>query len=266
MISFNNLGNKGRLGNQMFQYAALKGIARYHGYDFCIPLVGMFGTNDERVKASDVNLYDFPNIIENIVQGTQHPIREESSFRFDADLFYGCRDNTDLSGYFQSEKYFKHIEDEIRYDFTFNQFVNTMAETYINGMYGDSELISLHIRRSDYVTDSNFHVLDLNYYQSALELLDFDLPILVFSDDLEWCEKQFLFKDERFKISKSNNTLVDLCLMSKCNYHIIANSSYSWWGAWLANSQKVISPKKWFDGSLSDWDTTDLYCPEWVSI
>lgn len=266
MISFNSLGNKGRLGNQMFQYAALKGIARYHGYDFCIPLVGMFGTNDERVFASDVNLYDFPNIIENIIQLTEYPTREESSFRFDANLFYDCEDGTNLSGYFQSERYFKHIDDEIRSDFTFNQFVSRMTESYIGGLYGDSELISLHIRRSDYTTDPNFHVLDLNYYQSALELLNLDLPVLVFSDDPEWCEKQFFFKSDNFKVSKSNNTLVDLCLMSKCHYHIIANSSYSWWGAWLANSQKVIAPKKWFSGNLSDWDTTDLYCPKWVSI
>ena len=266
MISFNSLGNKGRLGNQMFQYAALKGIASHHGYDFCIPLVGMFGTNDERVLASDVNLYDFPNIIENIIQVTNYETREESSFRFDADLFYGCKDNTNLSGYFQTEKYFKHIEDEIRKDFTFNNFVSKMTENYIEGLYGNVELISLHIRRSDYVTDPNFHVLDFNYYQSALELLDSDIPVLVFSDDIEWCEKQFFFKNDRFNISKSNNTLVDLALMSKCDYHIIANSSYSWWGAWLANSQKVIAPKKWFSGSLSDWDTADLYCPEWVSI
>lgn len=266
MISFNTLGNKGRLGNQMFQYAALKGIARHHGYEFCIPLAGMFGTNDERVLASDVNLYDFPNIVENIIQLTNHPTREESSFRFDADLFYGCKDNTNLSGYFQSEKYFKHIEDEIRSDFTFNQFIDRMTDSYIRGMYESSELISLHIRRSDYITDSNFHVLDFAYYQSALEILNIDLPIIIFSDDPEWCEKQFFFKDERFKISKSNNTLVDLCLMSKCKYHIIANSSYSWWGAWLAKSKKVVAPKKWFSGSLSDWDTTDLYCPEWVSI
>lgn len=266
MISLNTLGNKGRLGNQMFQYAALKGIARHHGYEFCIPFVGMFGTNDERVKASDVNLYDFPNIVDNIIQDTNYQTREESSFRFDSDLFYGCKDNTNLSGYFQTEKYFKHIEDEIRNDFTFNKFVDKMTESYLQGLYGDSELISLHIRRSDYVTDSNFHVLDLNYYQNALEILNSNLPVIVLSDDPEWCEKQFFFKDERFKISKSNNTLVDLCLMSKCHYHIIANSSYSWWGAWLAKSEKVIAPKKWFSGSLSNWDTKDLYCPEWTSI
>jgi hypothetical protein len=266
MISFNKLGNKGRLGNQMFQYAGLKGIATQKNYEFCIPLSGIFGTNDERVQASDVNLYNFPNIINNNVGMTTYETIEEKSFCFDSDLFHNCRDNINLFGYFQTEKYFKHIENQIREDFSFGSFVDGMCGTYLQGMFKDSEVVSLHIRRTDYVTDSNFHLLDFGYYQSALEELDVDLPIMVFSDDPEWCEKQFFFKNERFKISKSNNTLVDLCLMSKCNYHIIANSSYSWWGAWLANSKKVIAPKKWFSGSLSDWDTKDLYCSGWVNI
>lgn len=266
MISFNKLGNKGRLGNQMFQYAGLKGIARHHNYDFCIPLSGIFGTNDERVSASDVNLYNFPNIINNTVKMTYFSTIEESTFAFDEELFYNCPDNTDIFGYLQTEKYFKHIEDEIREDFKFPNFTEKMCQTYIDSVFEKSEVIALHIRRSDYVTDPNFKLLDFNYYQQALEVLDLDLPVIVLSDDPEWCEKQFFFKNERFKISKSNNTLVDLCLMSLCQYHIIANSSYSWWGAWLANSKKVIAPNNWFCGDLSDWDTKDLYCPEWISI
>lgn len=266
MISFNTLGNNGRLGNQMFQYAALKGIAKQNGHEFCIPLQGIFGTNDERVLASDVNLYDFPNIINNNIKITDYITVKESSFTFDQNLFYRCNDNVDLCGYFQSEKYFKHISDDIRNDFAFSQFVDKMTDSYLHGLYQKEKLICLHIRRSDYITDSNFNVLDLNYYQSALEILNLNLPILVFSDDSEWCENQFFFKDDRFKIIKTNNTLIDLCLMTKCHYHIIANSSYSWWGAWLAKSKKVIAPKKWFSGSLSNWDTSDLYCPKWVSI
>jgi hypothetical protein len=266
MISFNKLGNRGRLGNQMFQYAGLKGIASQNNHEFCIPLCGIFGTNDERVQASDVNLYNFPNIINNKVGMTNYKTKDESSFAFDEELFYNCPDDINLFGYFQTEKYFKHIESEIRDDFSFSKFTNKMCETYINGMFGDSEIISLHIRRTDYVTDSNFHLLDLNYYQSALEIFSEDIPVIVFSDDPEWCEKQFFFKNDRFKISKSNNTLIDLCLMSMCNYHIIANSSYSWWGAWLSDSKKVVAPKKWFSGDLKNWDTKDLYCPDWVTI
>ncbi len=266
MISFNKLGNKGRLGNQMFQCAAWKGIAKQNNYEFCIPLSGVFGTNDERVQASDVNLYNFPNIINNNIRMTNFNTREESSFAFDEDLFYNCSDNINLFGYFQTEKYFRHIKDEIKKDFSFSSFTHKMCEIYVKGIFETSEIISLHIRRTDYVSDSNFHLLDLNYYQLALELLPENIPVLVFSDDPEWCEKQFFFKNDRFKISKSNNTLTDLCLMTMCNYHIIANSSYSWWGAWLSNSQKVISPKKWFSGSLSDWNTKDLYCSDWVTI
>lgn len=256
----------GRLGNQMFQYSALKGIARYHNYEFCIPPFEMFGEIDTPVKNSDANLYSFSNIKQNIIKTTDYITSAESSFRFDSDLFFNCKDSTNLYGYFQTEKYFKHIENEIRDDFQFNKSTSRMIDSYIQGMYGKSELISLHIRRGDYIKDSNFISLDLEYYQRALKLLNLNLPTIVFSDDPEWCEKQSIFADERFKILKTNNTMTDLCFMSKCHYHIIANSSYSWWGAWLSNSKMVIAPQKWFSGSLSDWDTSDLYCPEWATI
>lgn len=266
MLSFNDIGNLGRLGNQMFQYAALKGIAKYHQYEFCIPPLEAFGSVDTLVKNSDANLYSFPKIEKNKQKVTDFFTINEESFRFDENLFLNCELNTNLKGYFQTEKYFNHIANEIRQDFKFGESMSKMIDSYLLGMYGDSQIISIHVRRGDYMQDSNFVVLDLNYYESALKLLDSQLPVMIFSNDIKWCEEQELFKSKRFKIMKSNSTLIDLCLMSKCHYHIIANSSYSWWGAWLAKSQKVIAPQKWFAGSLSDWDTTDLYCSGWVTI
>lgn len=266
MLSCNVIGNMGRLGNQMFQYAALKGIARYHNYDFCIPPLEKFGETDDPVKNSDANLYSFPNIQNNIKKISNFYDVNEKSFRFDEELFLNCRDNTNITGYFQTEKYFKHIEKEIRNDFEFDSKTSKIVKYYISTIYGNEELLSLHIRRGDYVKDSNFIVLGSEYYQKALEQFNSNLKVIVVSDDPEWCENQSIFKSERFKILKSNNTMIDLCFMSKCQYHIIGNSSYSWWGAWLANSKKVVAPKKWFSGSLSNWDKSDLYCPEWATI
>ena len=120
MLSFNNIGNLGRLANQMFQYASLKGIARHRGYDFSIPPREVFGQNDGNVKNSDVILYDVFSIEKaNNVQLMQNPVLQERIHIFDSELFINCPDNVDLFGYYQTEKYFKHIEDEIRKDFTF---------------------------------------------------------------------------------------------------------------------------------------------------
>ena len=102
----------------------------------------------------------------------------------------------------------------------------------------------------------------MSYYEKALSILP-NLPVIVFSDDYEWCKKQELFDSDRFIIAEGNSTDCDLCLMTLCTHHIIANSSYSWWGAWLADSKQVIAPKKWFGGECVNKDTKDLYSNGW---
>ena len=115
MLSFNHLGNLGRLANQMFQYASLKGIATNRGYEFSIPPREVFGQQDSNVKNSDVILYDVFNIENtNRIKLVENPVLQERYHTFDRELFVNCPDNVDLFGYYQTEKYFKHIEDEIR--------------------------------------------------------------------------------------------------------------------------------------------------------
>ena len=117
MISFNNIGNLGRLANQMFQYASLKGIARNRGYEFTIPPEDVFGQNDPLVKTSPLNIYNvFENISNNKIEIVRNPMLQERMHEFDEELFRSCPDNVDLFGYFQSPKYFQHIEDEIKND------------------------------------------------------------------------------------------------------------------------------------------------------
>jgi len=283
MISLNNLGNLGRLANQMFQYASLKGIAKNCGYDFCIPPRNVFGQNDQNVKNSDVTIYDcfdLSNIKQDIVV---NPMMQERGFNFDENLFNNCPDNVDLFGYFQSEKYFKHIEDEIRKDFTFKEDITKVSKEIFFQLFGEQvgvprgrrgrwrhrrtpKVISLHVRRGDYVVNPNHPIQSLEYYQQALSYFDENLPVIIFSDDPQWCDEQELFKPDRFFISEGGDTRVDLCLMSLCSYHIIANSSYSWWGSWLANSQKTIAPKNWFSGNCINHNTQDLYLSNWIII
>jgi len=265
MISFNNLGNLGRLGNQMFQYAALKGIANYRGYDFCIPPRNLFGRNDHNVRYSECILYDVFNLEEkNIVKVTSNNFLQEGQFHFNEEILENCPDEVDLYGYFQTEKYFSHIKDQIKEDFTFKSDLLFDCQNFFRDSFDTQEVISLHIRRGDYVLNENHPVQSIQYYEKALNQFSKSIPVLVFSDDPIWCSEQNIFKPDRFYISQGNTTEVDLCLMSLATYHIIANSSFSWWGAWLANSKKVIAPKNWFAGDCINHNTKDLYCSDWI--
>ena len=161
----------------------------------------------------------------------------ERTHRFDKELFTNCPDDVDLFGYYQTEKYFKHIEDEIREDFTFKDDLLELCKPFMT-----EDTISLHVRRGDYIHNPNHPVAPLSFYEEALSKLP-DLPVLVFSDDPEWCREQDIFGDDRFAVAEGNSTDCDLCLMSMCKYHIIANSSYSWWGAWLARVSKSMHLK-----------------------
>ena len=264
MICFNNLGFLGRLGNQMFQYAALKGIAAHHGYEVIIP------NHDHKVR--DPSGFDLkieihqPFLMESLERlGVVRGVLEvhERMYTYDQELVDMCPDNTSLSGFFQTEKYFKHVKEGIKKDFTFHKEIIDPCKEMIEP-FGD--VISLHVRRTDYTTNPNHAALDLSYYEEALKRMPKGLPVMIFSDDPSWCSKQEIFSDDRFLVSESGNQHVDLCLMTMCKYHINANSSFSWWGSWLADSKRVTAPSKWFGPGLANQDTKDIYAEGWEVI
>jgi hypothetical protein len=268
MLAFNYLGQLGRLGNQMFQYASLRGIARRRGYDFCIPNHNQVTKDPYGFDLKIELFYPFkmlhvlPHNIKLLDRGYA-PVAEERYFHFDETLFTMCPDEISLAGFFQSEKYFKHIEDEIRADFSFKNEILEPCKEMIGSV---GEAISLHVRRTDYLQNPNHTALDLEYYQKALKHFNDTSTVIVFSDDPEWCKEQDLFSDDRFMISESGDQYVDLCLMSLCKQHIIANSSFSWWGAWLSGSDDVVAPEKWFGEGNQDKDTKDLIPERWTRI
>ena len=267
MLSFNHLGNMGRLGNQMFQYASLKGIANHRQYDFVIPSRKVFGNFDTNVRVSDACIYDCFDLDSCKTGIYQYPRLSESTFGFDVNIYYNCPDNIDLSGYFQCEKYFENIEDEIRKDFTFKEEILNVSKEIFSQLFGDQEVISLHVRRGDYITNPNHPTQSLDYYKEALSNFDENLPVIIFSDDSQWCNEQELFIPDRFFISEGGDSKVDLCLMTLCSYHIIANSSYSWWGSYLAKSKKTVAPSDWFGDELKQTkNTTELYRKDWIII
>ena len=278
MIGMNSLGYMGRLGNQMFQFAALKGISRNRGFNYCFPPTNL------KEEYPNVRVYD-ESVASGRAQHTLHlpftfgstsglniqyldpkrPTAVESGFCFDENLFNRVPDWVNIQGLFKSWIYFKHIEDEIRDDFQFKDFVQDPCNEMMSSL--EEVPISLHIRRKDYVTNPNHSALGIEYYQKALKEFDENETVLVFSDDPDWCKEQELFADDRFMIAEGNSGWVDMCLMTMCKGHIIANSSFSWWGAWLAKSEKVVAPSGWFNGSdLEHLDTTDLIPDEWIQL
>tara|TARA_R100000005_G_scaffold40447_1_gene18971 strand:- start:1458 stop:2315 length:858 start_codon:yes stop_codon:yes gene_type:complete len=285
MLTFNKLGKSGRLGNQMFQYAALRGIAANRGFDWAVPPPGTsgideFGTENNYCMFETFKLpYATPE--HHGVSDTQRwAVWKE--FHFNEDLFNHCPDNVNLDGYFQTEKYFKNIEDEIRKDFEFQDDIYGPCKEMIDSLGGD-RMIFLHIRRGDpklpwaYVNLQNAHpVQTWEYYEKALAQFPDDIPVLVFSDVIEWCQEQEFFKPDRFIMSETTDEFADgqrvpwtdLCLMSLCTDAIIANSSYSWWGAWLmANKdKKVIAPKNWFGPQFDHYNMNDLIPDGWTEL
>ena len=262
MIGFNALGQLGRLGNQMFQFAALKGIARHHGYQFCFP------PSQNKNEWTDHQLlipFKLGSTNELNIQyiDFDRPTYQEKGFGFDQDLFDKCPDWVTIQGFFQTEKYFKHIKPELKLDFTFRDDIRIPCEEMISQL---DNPVALHIRRTDYITNPNHTCLGLDYYERALNIFP-NQTVLIFSDDPQWCQNQELFEDDRFMISDNDDQYIDMCLMTMCKGHIIANSSFSWWGAWLSNSERVIAPKGWFEGSNnSHLDTSDIYCSEWTVL
>ena len=264
MIGFNHLGRLGRLGNQMFQFAALKGIARNRQFEFCIPYY-----SDEvddgignMLKTELFNAFDLK--VDKLSQ-INAPIEKEPHFHFSEEHFNNCPDNVSLFGFYQTEKYFKHIEDEIRSDFVFKDEIKKSCEETFSSLELKNP-ISLHIRRGDYTINYDRHpLMSMDYYKKCLSNFDSNRDVIIFSDDPKWCKEQEVFSGDRFLVSEGTDTFHDLCLMSMCSDFIIANSSFSWWGAWLANKGTVLYPSVWFGPAINN-NTTDMIPEQWIEV
>jgi hypothetical protein len=254
----NELGNNGHLGNQMFQYAFIKALAKKYNANFCIPPNEVFGRFYYQKLFSNIDeCFD----IKCDRRMEQYPSIRETFFHYDQELIDNIEGDHNLVGFFQSEKYFKDIETELRSnDFVFKDDITQACKEIIDEYKGS---ISLHIRRNDFVTNPNHPLQSNQYYMDALEQFPKDLPVLVFSDDVAWCKNQEMFSDDRFLISETENAYCDLYIMSNCDYHVMCNSTFSWWGAWLSNSKNVVAPKNWFSGDCAGHNTKDLYLPDW---
>ena len=268
MIGLNYLGKMGQLGNQMFQYAALKGIAAKHNYKTIIPshnevIVDALG-NKLRIELFDA--FDIPMGPMDVGYIPHERNVQEPHYHFSQELLDNCPDNVSLVGYFQSEKYFKHIEDDIRKLFGPKE---DALSCWASTQHLFDNPVALHIRRGDFLINSvHHHNLSMKYYETALRAFGSDRQVIIFSDDTDWCKAQPLFEGDRFLVCEGGGPYTDLYMMSKCDDFIIANSTFSWWGAWLSHNEDklVIYPDRWFGPNNIDKSTADLFPPEWRMI
>lgn len=272
----------GQFGNQMFQYALgrhlqLRGnrVLYYTGYydrhpehDFALPRV--FGLDLPEVSIEQVLAFreDRHRLIDRVhrkVFGRHERVFSEvdaESYDYRPDVFDFKRGLID--GYWQSEKYFLPIEGTVRKVFTFPEasdrnkaLAKEMAETLS---------VSIHVRRGDYL--GGFPVMDEAYYNLAMDFFTKkynEVHFYVFSNDIAWCCSHL--KAERMTYVDWNtekDSPFDMWLMTQCKHNIIANSSFSWWGAWLNQNEgkEVIAPKTWFYHAA----TPDVYCKDWMVI
>lgn len=235
MISFSKLGQFGRLGNQLFQIACTISVALDHKDKYIFPFWEY---------ESDFQLHGcFSNQIK------PKYIYEEKRFRYDDIQYY---QDMDLRGYFQSYLYFDH-RPEIK-----------ELLTPIHAFEKDNDLCGLHVRRGDYLSLPEYHPIQtIDYYHKAMETSGCQ-KFLIFSDDIQWCKANFI--GNQYEFSENKHPPIDLAMMiRKCSSNIIANSSFSWFGAYL-NGGKTIAPKKWFGSKLTCHDTSTLLPKDWIAI
>jgi hypothetical protein len=229
------------LGNALFQIAATVGYSKKYNVPFYFPK------------------WPFQSLI-NVSQDyfiDKHLIKPSTTFKETSYTYSEIpfKNQCSLSGYFQSWKYFEHCSSYIRQIFS----PPTIPEL--------KEYCCIHIRRGDYLNYPNHHPTQpLQYYYSAMEKVPAK-KFMVFSDDINWCRQNF--KGNEFVINDSASVDIDFGRMCSCSHFIIANSSFSWWSAWLGNNSEkvVVAPNNWFGSALkTTHPITDLIPPEWILL
>ena len=248
------------LCNQMFQVSAALSYAKDNKFQAIFPCLrdtkkyGNYTDNIFRKLIIDKDMP--PNYLWYSQRGFSYtPIPKSNS----SILIYNC--------YLQSEKYFSHNRKLILETFS----ASKEDENYLKEKYGNilncNKTISCHIRRGDYISLKEIHtpLCESNYYNDALDNFE-DGILFVFSDDIKWCKENFK-TDNREMVFVEEKDYLELYLMSMCNDNIIANSTFSWWGAWLNKNKnkKVIAPKEWFGVKQTESDE-DLIPEKWIRV
>jgi len=278
----------GGLGNQMFQYCLYRAMecqgipvniddSYYSKVTSNSPFayhLDIFGITFNKIEDNSLPAYisNNANVIHKLIKWIGIPSRiyfEKKNGVYDPNVFATHRYKY-IEGYWQSEKYFINIQNVIRQEFKYNGEWSKGNLAYKHDI-NNAESVSIHIRRGDYLKFSREYggCCDLSYYLSAIQYMKDHLtnPIFYFfTNDINWCRQQFSHIKCSVFINGNNgiNSYMDMILMSHCKHHIIANSTFSWWGAWLGKKSDsiTIAPKIWMNTSSTD----DIWCKDWIKL
>lgn len=282
----------GGLGNQMFQYALGRSLALKNDAELKLDIIGfesyklhkysLDSFNIKKGVASESEINRFKKYKEragrkwffyNMLFADSSKYFQEKSFAFDPRVL-GLGNDVYIDGYWQSAKYFKDSVAIIRDDFSFI-LPQGERDVEVSKMIRECTAVSIHIRRADYVTSAATNkthgTCSIGYYHEAVETMTKKINnphFFIFSDDHDWVKQNIMINYPTVYVDHNNadTNYQDLRLMASCKHNIIANSSFSWWGAWLnENPNKiVVAPQKWFaDISKND---NDLIPPTWIRI
>jgi len=295
MITFYQLGQLGRLGNQLFQYAALRGLSLERGYTAKIPHPDTRSWHGQSCLLESFNIeaeyYQEPELL-TIKQAYNEP----DYMKYDS-RFYQIPDNTNLTGFFQSTFYFQGHEDQIKKELTPHADLMKSASATMAKIKRDHpgyKIVSLHLRRGDNTDNTDSGQVELNnsyggedltedsfyyqYYKKATDIFKEErVKYLIFSggkresddnsEDMEWCKRNFV--GDNFLFSEGKSTMEDFCLIISCDYNIISHvSSFGWWAAYLNPSEdkKVVAPLQYHPDRLDINYREGFYPEEWILV
>lgn len=270
------MGGMGRLGNQMFQYALLLGVGKRLGLQPTLPKANRHSSEFRNLCVDQLFCIDAPDCSQSPVKTEIKEPPNDISVMSRVNELSVSDANINFTGYFQSEKYFKHAEQEVREAFTFRDtnlipYVQKTLEAARRGfMPASGKVISIHVRRGDYLKLPLTFPFSERYYLNAMNhmvtVFGDRCHFVVISDDIPWCRDFFSRFPQYGTFSHTNGNLsVDLAMMTQTDHCIISNSSFGWWGAWLNNNpHKIITaPSVWFGPK---GPKHDIYAQGWTIL
>ncbi len=264
---------KGGLGNQLFQYASGKALAHKLGSPFYLdtswflkpnskrqfklPDLGISGEINNLSKAKRAVLKLGGRLLPKSINGSKSYLDEPEDFAYQA-FPADSKLHIYLDGYWQSEKYFTDIRQQLLNELDLGQISMPTEHT----AFPSEKTVAVHIRRGDYITQTSSQALSIEYVNRAMSVFDSNYDFMFFSDDINWCRDTF--KGDNLCFATNKTDLQDLKQMSEAAHNIIANSTFSWWSAWLNKNehQRVIAPQPW----TTDNTHADILPARWERI
>ncbi|MFD2872299.1 alpha-1,2-fucosyltransferase [Mucilaginibacter ximonensis] len=280
---------QGGLGNQMFQYATGRALAIKHNVPMFLDQsflernnvsrngftarkygLDIFNIVSSRITAQIIDRYFEKNPDSIMINYKELPVSFDKTFRVLPSSVY-------ISGNWQSPKYFANISSDIRQEFTFKYFEFDPDFKLIADEISEKTSVAIHLRRGDYIPEKGspqiYFICDKSYYFKAMSFIRERFPhaaFFVFSDDIKWSKDHFKFDhfDVNFVYNEKFTDWQEMFLMSKCKHNIMANSTFSWWAAWLNdnNNKVIIAPKNWFNIVPPGFNLNHLYPKEWIRM